>query len=99
MATIFAFTFLAVFLLTLAVLTIPLASRIRVRQSLDNLSAYEVADDRPGDQTGFADRLLWPALDRVGALAKRWTDQGRIDKTRQKLILAGVRNLSAEKFA
>ena len=100
MATIFVLSFAAVALLFFAILSIPFASRVRVRRSLSNVSAYgSQAADLSEVEPAFADRVVWPALARVSDVANRWTDAGRVERARNKLALAGVRDLSAEKFA
>lgn len=99
MATIFTLAFIATFLTAVAILTIPFASRARVRQSLSHLSAYELsAADSEEKEPAFMDRIVWPLLDKITKLAGRGTDAGRTERVRQKLLLAGVRTVSAEKF-
>lgn len=100
MALIFGLTFLAVFLMSVAVFSLPLASRLRVRGSLNQLTAYSVST-RAGEATGntsFMDRIVWPILGRISRNTHRWTDAARLENIRYRLILAGVRSLSAEKF-
>ncbi|MCK4267368.1 MAG: hypothetical protein KAX16_00945, partial [Actinomycetia bacterium] len=99
MAIIFMFSFLAVFLVVFAAFTIPVSSRSRVKQSLNRLSSYEASGSAaPTDELTFKDRIIWPLLERLGTVVKRWNTDERIDKTRQKLMLAGIRNIGAEKF-
>lgn len=99
MATIFTLAFVATFLTAVAILTVPFASRARVRQSLSHLSAYELSEaDADEQEPAFMDRIAWPLLDKIGKFAGRRTDAGRTERIRQKLILAGVRSFSAEKF-
>ncbi|MDP1809100.1 MAG: type II secretion system F family protein [Actinomycetota bacterium] len=100
MTIIFTLTFIAAFLITIVALTIPLSSRARVRSSLENLSAYEAksASTVGVDAVPFSTRIIRPALDRLGAAARRFTNSGQIERLRLNLALAGVRNLTAEQF-
>lgn len=99
MAIIFMLSFLAVFLVAFAVFSIPVSSRAQVKQSLNRLSSYaEAGSVGPTDQLSFRDRIIWPLLEKLDSVAKRWNSEERIARTRQKLMLAGIRNLSAEKF-
>ncbi|MDP1809279.1 MAG: type II secretion system F family protein [Actinomycetota bacterium] len=97
--TIFTLTFLAAFLAVAAILTLPLASRARVKQSLTNLSAYDQVGRAEAVELPFMDRVVWPLVERFSELAKRYTEAGRLEKIRHKLILGGVRKLDAERFA
>lgn len=99
MVLIFSLTFIAVFLTVAAVLTIPFSSRARVKQSLGRLGAYKLQDETPEeDDADFMERVVWPVADFIGALARKWTSEGQMSATRNRLVLAGVRNLTAEKF-
>jgi tight adherence protein C len=100
MATIFALTFLAVFLITAAVLTLPQSSRARVRHSLSSLAAYEAKSESAIDTEAapFAQRILWPVMDKLGNGARRLTSAGQIERVQRKLMLAGIRNMTAEQF-
>ncbi len=95
-----AFSFLAVFLTAFVVLSWPISSRARVRRSLDRLAVYEApaAMTTETEDTTFMDQVVWPTLERIARGTRYWTDEERIARTRHKLVLAGARNMSAEKF-
>lgn len=100
MLLIFALTFLAVFLGTASLLTFPFSSRLRVRRALGNLAAYQVNIQRSEAQEAtFTDRVVWPFLDRLAEFVKNRTSKQQVEKIQHRLILAGIRKLSAEKFA
>ena len=95
-----AFSFLAVFLTAFVVLSWPISSRARVRRSLDRLAVYEApaAMTTETEDTTFMDQVVWPTLERMARGTRYWTDEERIARTWHKLVLAGARNMSAEKF-
>lgn len=99
MTIIFTLSFLAVFFMAFALFSIPMSSRAQVKKSLSRLASYEVSGHAGATgELNFQDRIIWPLLEKLSTLAKRWNTKERIARTHKKLMLAGIRNLSAEKF-
>lgn len=96
---IFTLSFLAAFIATVVILSWPLSSRARVRQSLDRLATYEgTAEAIEPTDSNLMEQMVWPLLNRVGRAGKFFSDADRLARTKYRLLLAGVRTLDAEKF-
>jgi tight adherence protein C len=100
LSIIFGLCFAAVFLTAAVILSWPLSSRAKVKQSLDRLAVYEASGNtvETEEDSTLMDQVVEPILSRIGHLARHWTDEERLERIRHKLTLAGIRHLDAEKF-
>ena len=100
MALIFTASFLAVTLLMAAVLTLPLSSRARVKKSLHDLEAYDFKQSAVTEEAdlSYSDRVVWPILGKIENGVRRWNNTEQIARIQHKLILGGVRHITAEQF-
>ncbi len=92
-------SFAGAFLAAGAVLSWPLLSRVRVRRSLDRLNTYDSpVDTEPKADSNFLEQVIWPFVDVLGRLSRRWTNEQRLARVQRKLTYAGIRSITPEKF-
>lgn len=97
---IFFFTFLSVFLIVIAVASLPVFTHRRARRSLGRLATDDLMAGKAEDSGTFAERVILPITDRIAErVGKGLSESGGAEvKIREKLNAAGVYGFSPQQF-